>query len=430
MHKPLSCSLVLLFFGLGACREPATPLADAGSDMDVHVALDGMISDDGTSDAGVSDSATDVPPFDGGADWVAGDFMFSEPSELDAFLPAIDPARCSGAATEPDFDVDAFNPVTVCPSGCDHTTLESAIEAAEPYDDIQLAAGHYDTCIRATASPLSIRGVGGMAHFEDVVCDSGGRLFDIRSAHILLSNIRVTRFRQPNPAEGGQWTPLHLGVDVQQAFLSRLWMQDVDYAVTAAGTGTGAVYIDRIKVERAGYMDRTGHAKGPLSLANREQVVVRRSVFSDFERKAWLVSLSRNPYFEFTCNVVHHELEDNSPNDHFFHVFHSGDLVFRANYFYEAHGRLPLYVYYTDAPPTLRIEDNIYLFDDPDSGPIGIVGEPEIDISNNIVVGSDEYDLTERGPERIRAENNEFTTREAMGYEATGIPSSWPITWP
>ena len=68
--------------------------------------------------------------------------------------------------------------VTVCPSGCNYTSISQAASQAQDYELIKVQAGTYNECaiLPATASHIWLEGVGGMAHMQGVVCGEKGAI--------------------------------------------------------------------------------------------------------------------------------------------------------------------------------------------------------------------------------------------------------------
>ena len=85
------------------------------------------------------------------------------------------------SSPQPSLFAAPFTPqktVTVCPSGCDFTSISQATAQAQDYELIEVQTGTYNECavLPTTAAHIWLKGVGGLAHMEGVVCNDKGAL--------------------------------------------------------------------------------------------------------------------------------------------------------------------------------------------------------------------------------------------------------------
>ena len=79
--------------------------------------------------------------------------------------------------------------LTVCESGCDHTTIQAAVDAANPDDviEIQVEGEHTEANI-AIAENLLIKGLGAdvtVVQAAESACDVEGRVFNISEGAVV-----------------------------------------------------------------------------------------------------------------------------------------------------------------------------------------------------------------------------------------------------
>jgi hypothetical protein len=406
-HAPLTLGLALFTHLASGCSSPepardgGRPPADGGTEVRV----------DARSDArdAASDAAPGTPP------------DASVPvDDLDRWLPRIPASDCElDVPFEPAHgDPAALHPRTVCAEGCDHATLGDALAAAEPFDEIVLAAGEYDECAVVRTSPIVIRSEGGLARFTDVECPETGSLFVIHSEHARLSGIRV---------EGFRGRVIQLYPTVRQAVISRVWIEDADSFI-GGSVADGEVWIDQVKTRNVGWREGPEtHQTSIISHGDLARLWITRSVFSHFRQQSWLLSTHAIPHIEMVCNVVAKPGPEEA--EHSLHIYYPVTMVMRNNYFHETHGRIVLYNYDLGSENDLVLTGNHFLFDHEAGDFVGLI-QPSSHVSaiDNVVVGGIGVGALDGRMTREARDNVAYATRAEAGLEAApAIPSSWPI---
>lgn len=418
---------------IGGCTDSSDDSAAKACDTDCDSSSSGMSSQgtaaaegpggttrgDETSTSGAATSETGGGDTNDESSSTSGGMIDAHPDGLDPWLPDLDPASC--AIEYPWVDAiprEGLTPRTVCGSGCDHTTLTEALEAANPGDEILLEPGDYDECVTVDVSPLVIRGNEGMARFTAPSCEAE-QVFKLNGAEIRMSSIEVSDF------EG---IAIRFGADVGQGVLERLRLDGLNYAVAGSPR---ELLLRQLKVTNSGYYNESiQHAAAIVSTNPSAGLIVDRSVFSHYRNTAWLFGLHESPYFEMVCSVIAKVAGPEHEANHSFHIYFPGDILLHDNYI-QTEARGYHYMYNNGGPPAnLVMSRNEFVFEHEEGSFVGnIQGTTVVSAIDNVIVGgAGEGSLSGWTVDEVSG-NEYIADRAAAGFEPfPALPSDWPIS--
>ncbi len=378
--------------GTGGAQDDANDTEDAAS-------TDGSPIDDGSDESG-----TGGPP--------AG-----HPDGLDPWLVSLDAAQCPLEYPWADaIDDAALSPRTVCPSGCDHTSLTEALAAAQPNDEILLAPGDYDECVTVSVSPLVIRGDNGLARFTAPTCDAD-EVFKLDGAQVRISSLEISDFEGAAIQFGGQ---------VDQAIIERTWFDGLNFAVRGSPR---ELMLRKIKVTNSGWYDVPLQHAASIIGTNPDALIIDRSVFSHYRQGAWLLGVHDVPHVEFNCSVIAKVAGLEEEADHSFHVFFPTDFLIRNSYIHEV-GRGHHYMYnYKGPAANVVMEGNEFVLDHEQGDFVGNIQPSSIitAVDNVVVGGVGDAALGSFSTGEVSG-NTYLPDRAAAGIDPfPALPEHWPI---
>ncbi|MGE0528575.1 MAG: hypothetical protein AB7G93_15905 [Bdellovibrionales bacterium] len=336
---------------------------------------------------------------------------------LDPYIPNIPASQCQPSQPVINPMANAkFNKRTVCSDGCDYKTIVEAVNSAQPYDEIVISPGIYKGCLNIKASPIIVRGDGGLAQIDSTNCGTTtmGTVVTVRSEFARLSNIKVTK----TTSIGFTFLPTS-----KFAELSDFWVEDAPIAVSAS-VGQGTLVLSRFKIRDVGYVwGASNHEAAVISVAG-QKAIVSLGTFSDFRLNSWGVA-AHAPEVEYLCNV---SLRVNDEAGHAFHMNNNARVRIARSYFHQ-HKRDNVFYYQYQSPGTeLLWEDNVLMSE---VSPTLFQGTQPKSVNvifrRNTFIGDGLKSLTDAKID-ITSENKFFGSRSDAGIPAyPAIPSNWPI---
>jgi len=108
----------------------------------------------------------------------------------------------------------AADTYTVCGSGCDYNSIQSAVAAADPFDTIIVRDGMYTENIDVTVDTVTIRSENGSANCFVNASDQNNHVFSVTANWVNISGFTVQN------ATGFGWAGIYLGSGVQHCTIS------------------------------------------------------------------------------------------------------------------------------------------------------------------------------------------------------------------
>src|SRR3990170_3253039 len=146
--------------------------------------------------------------------------------------------------------------ITVCASGCDHTTIQGAVNAASSGDTINVAAGTYKENVTIEVKTLTVNGAGADSTIVDG--DKSASVFSIRGSSgppfsVTLKNMTITNGKASGSIGGGIFIEVDPSVTVTDCIISGNFANNAGGGISNLGGGILTIMDSNISSNSAGF---------------------------------------------------------------------------------------------------------------------------------------------------------------------------------
>src|SRR3990172_7552932 len=146
--------------------------------------------------------------------------------------------------------------ITVCASGCDHTTIQGAVNAASSGDTINIAAGTYKENVTIEVKTLTVNGAGADSTIVDG--NKSASVFSIRGSSsppfsVTLKNMTITNGKASGSIGGGIFIEVDPSVTVTDCIISGNFANNAGGGISNLGGGILTIMDSNISSNSAGF---------------------------------------------------------------------------------------------------------------------------------------------------------------------------------